>query len=83
MTHTYNGIADVEGGGGDNGSCTSRACVQKVKQSRPTAAGGGREAPGKCRVDSLVEYLLDFSRLTRTRHVPPPGTVTTSWYLMH
>lgn len=34
-TLTYNVIADVEGGGGDNGSCTSRACVQKVKQSRP------------------------------------------------
>lgn len=32
---------------------------------------GGREAPGKCRVDSVVEYLLDFSRLTRA---PGPGT---------
>lgn len=32
---------------------------------------GGREAPGKCRVDSVVEYLLDFSRLTRTRQRTP------------
>lgn len=34
-------------GRGDNGSCTSRACVQKVKQSRPTAAGGGKGGPWK------------------------------------
>lgn len=43
--------------------------------------GGGREAPGKCRVDS-VEYLLDFSRLTRTRHVPPPGTSYSDYKLV-
>lgn len=32
--------------------------------------GGGRPLE-KCRVDSVVEYLLDFSRLTRA---PGPGT---------